>query len=88
VGGARDEGEIPSPLRTGGNFLISGTRFLWGEGSSVTSLILLVCKNVEFQKMDLNFSAYEIIKDVFLFPFPKVLDFYLFQSIILGLIEC
>jgi hypothetical protein len=41
----------------------------------VTSLILLVCKNVEFQKLDLNLSAYEIIKDVFLYPFPKVLGF-------------
>jgi hypothetical protein len=41
----------------------------------VTSLSLLVCKNVEFQKLDLNLSAYEIIKDVFLFRFPKVLDF-------------
>jgi hypothetical protein len=44
-------------------------------GSSVTSLILFLCKNVEFQKLDLILSAYEIIKDVFLFPFPKVLDF-------------
>jgi hypothetical protein len=46
-----------------------------------TSLILLVCQNVEFQKLDLNLNAYEIIKDVFLFPFPKVLDFQLIQSI-------
>jgi hypothetical protein len=45
------------------------------EWDVVTSLILLVCKNVEFQQLDLNLSAYEIIKDVFLFPFPKVLDF-------------
>jgi hypothetical protein len=37
----------------------------------VTSLILLVCKNVEFQKLDLNLSAYEIIKDVFLSPSLK-----------------
>jgi hypothetical protein len=42
---------------------------------SIATLILLVCKNVEFQKLDLNLSAYEIIKDVFLFPFPKVLGF-------------
>jgi hypothetical protein len=40
---------------------------------AVTSLSLLVCKNVEFQNLDLNLSAYEIIKDVFLFPFLKVL---------------
>jgi hypothetical protein len=43
-------------------------------------MILLVCKNVEFQKkLDLNLSAYEIIKDVFRFPFPEILDFNLNQ---------
>jgi hypothetical protein len=40
-----------------------------GSVGVVTSLILLDCKNVEFQKLALNLSAYEIIKDVFLFPF-------------------
>jgi hypothetical protein len=37
----------------------------------VTSLSLLVCKNVEFkEKLDLNLSAYEIIKDVIYFSLP------------------
>jgi hypothetical protein len=36
---------------------------------------LLECKNVGFQKLALNLSAYETIKDVFLFLSPKVLDF-------------
>jgi hypothetical protein len=57
------------------------------ENADVTSLILPVCKNVEFRKLALNLSAYEINKDAFLFPFPKVLDFNLVQSIILGLIK-
>jgi hypothetical protein len=34
---------------------------------------------VEFQKLDLNLIAYEIIKGVFFFPFPKVLVLYLLQ---------
>jgi hypothetical protein len=38
-----------------------------GVWESVTSLSLLVCKNVEFQKLDLKLSASEIIKDVFYF---------------------
>jgi hypothetical protein len=38
-------------------------------------LNLLDCKKVGLQKLALNLSAYEIIKDVFLFPFPKILDF-------------
>jgi hypothetical protein len=32
--------------------------------------------------------AYETIKDVFLFPFPKVLNCNLIQAIVLGLIKC
>jgi hypothetical protein len=36
----------------------------------------------------LNVKAYETIKAVFLFPFPKVLDFNLIQAITLGLIKC
>jgi hypothetical protein len=35
----------------------------------------LFVKMWNFKKLDLDLSAYEIIKDVFLFPFPKVLDF-------------
>jgi hypothetical protein len=37
----------------------------------VTSLNLLDCKNVGFQKLALNLSAYEIIKNVFIFPSLK-----------------
>jgi hypothetical protein len=44
------------------------------QGHVVTSLNLNVCEKFEFQKLALNLSAYEIIKDVFLFPFPKLLD--------------
>jgi hypothetical protein len=29
---------------------------------------------LDFKKLALNLGAYEIIKDVFLFPFPKILD--------------
>jgi hypothetical protein len=41
-----------------------------------------------FQKLDLNLSAHEIIKDVFLFPFPEIPRFKLAPTIILGLINC
>jgi hypothetical protein len=42
---------------------------------------------VGFQTLDLNLNAYEIIKDVFLFPFPKVLGLYLFQPINIRIIN-
>jgi hypothetical protein len=45
-----------------------------------TSVSLLVCKKVEFQKLDLNLSAYEISKVVFLFPFPNFLDLIQFKQ--------
>jgi hypothetical protein len=38
------------------------------EKPDVTSLILFACKNVGFQKLDLNLFAYEIIKASFFFP--------------------
>jgi hypothetical protein len=34
----------------------------------------LSVKMLDFKKLALNLGAYEIIKDVFLFPFPKILD--------------
>jgi hypothetical protein len=37
----------------------------------VTSLVLLVFKNVEFQKLVMKLCAYEIIKGVFIFPSLK-----------------
>jgi hypothetical protein len=55
---------------------------------NVTSLNLSDCKNVGFQKLVMKLCAYEIIKDVFLFPSPKILEFTLSQSIILELIKC
>jgi hypothetical protein len=35
----------------------------------------------------MNWCANETIKDVFIFPFPKILDLNLTQSIILGFIK-
>jgi hypothetical protein len=58
------------------------------RGSFVTSSILFVCKNVGFQKLDLNLIAYEIIKGVFFFPFPKVLGLYLFHPINIRAYKC
>jgi hypothetical protein len=40
---------------------------------TLTSLNSIDFKNVGFQKLALNLSAYESIKDAFLFPFPKIL---------------
>jgi hypothetical protein len=43
---------------------------------------------VGFQKLDLNLIAYEIIKGVFFFPFPKVLGLYLFHPINIRAYKC
>jgi hypothetical protein len=40
----------------------------------VTSLNLCLCKNLRFQKLAMNWFAHETIKDVFIFPFPKILE--------------
>jgi hypothetical protein len=45
-----------------------------------TSVSLLDCKKVEFEKLDLNLSAYEISKVVFLLPFPNFVDLIEFKQ--------
>jgi hypothetical protein len=55
---------------------------------SVTSLVLTLIQNVEFQKLELKWSARNPDKGVFLLPSPKFLDLILAPTILLGFIPC
>jgi hypothetical protein len=54
---------------------LGGAATATAEGATVTSLNLCVCKIMGFQKLAMKLCANETIKDVFLIPFSKVLDF-------------
>jgi hypothetical protein len=58
------------------------------EWPSVTSLVLTCIQNVEFQKLELKWSARMSNKIVFLLPSPKFLDLILASTILLGCIPC
>jgi hypothetical protein len=58
------------------------------EALFVTSLVLTCTQNVEFQKLELKWSARLSIKVVPLFLSPKFLDLILASSMLLGLITC
>jgi hypothetical protein len=55
---------------------------------SVTSLVLTCIQNVEFQKLELKWSARKSNKIVFLLPSPKFSDLILAPTILLGFIPC
>jgi hypothetical protein len=55
---------------------------------AVTSLVLTCIQNVEFQKLELKWSARDSNKSVFLLPSPKFLDLILAPTILLGFIPC
>jgi hypothetical protein len=59
-----------------------------GRGLNVTSLVLTCIQNVEFQKLELKWSARLSMKIVLLFPSPKFLDLILDSTIPLGFKPC
>jgi hypothetical protein len=54
----------------------------------VTSLVLTCFQNVEFQKLELKWSARKSNKIVFLFLSPKFVDLILASNMLLGLMTC
>jgi hypothetical protein len=54
--------------------------------AAVTSLVLTCIQNVEFQNVELKWSARKSNKIVFLLSFPKFLDLILASTILLGCI--
>jgi hypothetical protein len=54
----------------------------------VTSLVMTCIQNVEFQKLELKWSARKSNKIVFLFLSLKFLDLILASTMLLGLITC
>jgi hypothetical protein len=67
---------------------IEGKDLFWAQGTAVTSLVLTCIQNVEFQKLELKWSARKSNKIVFLFPSPKFLDLILASTIPLGFKPC
>jgi hypothetical protein len=59
-----------------------------GEVHLVTSLVLTRIQNVEFQKLELKWSARLSNKIVSLFPSPKFLDLILASTVPLGFKPC
>jgi hypothetical protein len=58
------------------------------EFKSVTSLVLTCIQNVEFQKLELKWSARKSNKIVFLLLSPQFLDLILASTMLIGLITC